>query len=117
MIYFHGSKGLDMIKQNGFTLIEVVIFIIVTSLFATTILATFRIVLLKTPITHQQKIATETARQCMEWFIGQRRLLGYSTLTCPSTPSPSFCTAPTGYTIANNITCTNGTILACITAS
>jgi type II secretory pathway pseudopilin PulG len=95
-----------MKKYLGFTLIELLIFIIVTSILASTILLTFVTVLQKTPTVHNQMVATQTAQQCMEWFIGQRRINKFSSLSCPSSPSPSICTAPTGFSITNNIACT-----------
>jgi hypothetical protein len=37
----------------------------------------------------------------MEWFIGQRRMNGYSSIACNSTV-PVFCTAPAGYTVTTS---------------
>jgi len=51
-------------------------------------------------------IATQTASQCMEWYLGQRALNGYNSISCPSTAVPSFCSAPTGYVLSTNISCT-----------
>lgn len=95
-----------MKKINGFTLIELIIFIIITSLLATTILLSLNTVGQKSSSVSEQTIATATATQCMEWLLGQRRQLNYSTLTCPSSVVPSFCTTPSGYTLAVSITCT-----------
>lgn len=95
-----------MKKMQGFTLIELIIFIVVTAILANSILLMFSTSLLKTPVLRQQIIANQTAKQCMEWFVGQRRFTGYATLTCPSTPSPAFCSVPSGYAISNTITCT-----------
>lgn len=95
-----------MKQHHGFTLIEIIIFIIITALLAKTILLVLNTAALNTPKILQNTIANETAQQCMEWFIGQRQLNGYSSITCPSTSVPSFCSAPTGYTVAVNIQCT-----------
>jgi type II secretory pathway pseudopilin PulG len=95
-----------MKKQHGFSFIELIIFIVVSGILATTILLSLTTVLLKAPILHQQMIANELAEQCMEWFIGQRKLLGFSQLTCPSNPTPTICSAPSGYTITNTVSCT-----------
>lgn len=95
-----------MKKHNGFTLIELVIFIVVTGILASTILLSLSTGLTKAPNALKSTIATQTANQCMEWFIGQRKLIGYSAITCPSTTVPSFCTSPSGYTLAVNIVCT-----------
>jgi len=93
-------------KQQGFTLIELVMFIVVTSLLATTILLALITATRDIPTIHQEIVATQTAKQCMEWFIGQQRLNGFTSLTCPSTTTPSFCTTPTGYTLSVNVSCT-----------
>ncbi len=81
-------------------------FIIITGLLATTLMLGLSVGTQKTPIAHQQMVATATARKCMEWFIGQRRINGYSTLPCPNTTVPGFCTTPTGYSITTNVACT-----------
>lgn len=90
----------------GFTLIEVLVFIIVTSLVMSTILLSANTALRNSPTTHQQWLAIQTAQQCMEWFLDQRRLFGYSALTCPSTPTPAACTAPSGLSVSTSIACT-----------
>lgn len=95
-----------MKKCQGFTLIELILFIIITSLLASTILLVMNTVLQKVPAMQNQIIAEQTAQKCMGWFVGQRKLVGYSTLTCPNTTTPSFCTAPSGYTISTNVSCT-----------
>lgn len=95
-----------MKKLSGFSLIELVLFIVVTSILSTVILLAFSSPLLKTSTDRQQIIAQQAAKQCMEWFIGQRQLNGFSSLTCPSTPSPSICTGPPGYTVSTSISCT-----------
>lgn len=94
-----------MKTQHGFTLIELVIFIIITGILASTILLSLNTALQKTPTLLKNTIALQTAKQCMEWFIGQRRLNGYNTISCPSTTVPSFCSSPSGYNIAVNISC------------
>jgi type II secretory pathway pseudopilin PulG len=90
-----------MKKQQGFTLIELIMFIIVTSILATTILLAFVTALNKTPVVLQNMIADQVAKQCMEWFVGQRRMNGYNSITCNST-TPTFCSAPSGYTISTS---------------
>lgn len=94
------------IKNAGFTLIEILVFIVVTSLVMSTLLVAAITSMRNAPTTHQQWVAIQAAQQCMEWFLDQRRLNGYSSLTCPSTPSPSACSAPTGYTVSSSIACT-----------
>jgi len=93
-------------KQSGFTLIEVVIFIVVTAILARTILLVFSNALVKTPNTLHNMIAAQTAKRCIEWYIGQRDLNGYSSFSCPSSSIPSFCTVPSGYSLSVNVACT-----------
>lgn len=94
-----------MKKHRGFTLIELVMFIVITSILASGILLSFITVLNKTPVVLQNSIASQTAKQCAEWFLGQRRINGFSNFTCNATV-PAFCTAPTGYTLTSNCTTT-----------
>ena len=93
-------------RHGGFTLIEILVFIIITSLVMDVLLLSANTALVKTPNVHQQWVALQTAKRCMEWFLEQRRLNGYTALTCPSTPSASACTAPSGYTVSNSVACT-----------
>jgi len=95
-----------MKTQQGFTFIEVIIFIMVTSLLGSVILLASTTMLQKAPIVQKNAIALQSAQQCMEWFVGQRSLNGYSGVSCPSTSVPSFCTAPSGYTVSVNVSCT-----------
>jgi len=97
-----------MKRKLGFTLIELVIFIVLTGIVWRTILMGFNIVGRYMPAQQQQIIATQTATQCMEWFLGQRYIKGFSSIPCPSVTTPSFCTAlvPVGYTISTMVAAT-----------
>lgn len=100
-----------MNKQHGFTLIELIIFIIVTTILGTTVFIAANNALINLSKTLYQAVASETAKQCMEYYIGQRRLNGYSTLdgancTSPLT-TPSICTPPSGYALVANCVNTN----------
>ncbi len=94
-----------MNSQAGFTLIEIVVFIVITSILAATLLLTFTTSLQKAPQFIQNLTALESAKKCMEWFIGQRSLLGYNSIACPSSAVPGFCTTPSGYTLSVAISC------------
>jgi prepilin-type N-terminal cleavage/methylation domain-containing protein len=94
-----------MKHQRGFTLIEVLVFIIISGLLMSTLLLGVNIALRNAPNVHQQWIALQTARGCMEWLLNQRRLNGYSIYTCPSTPSLN-CPVPSGYTASATVSCT-----------
>ncbi len=95
-----------MNKQSGFTLIELVVFIVVSGLLMGTILLGVNAALNKTPQVHEQWVAINTASGCMETLLEQRRLSGYSVFSCPSTPSTSACVLPSGYTLSASVSCT-----------
>ncbi len=93
-------------RQRGFTLIELLVFIIISGLLMSVMLLGANTALRNIPSDQKQMVAIQTARRCMEWFVEQARLKGYGQLTCPSTPTISACTVPTGYSITNTISCT-----------
>jgi type II secretory pathway pseudopilin PulG len=95
-------------SNNGFTLIEVIIFTIVMGIIGVTILASFNTLLKGMPTPWRQTVANQAAKNCLEWYLQQRYINGFSatTLNCPSTSVPSFCTVPNGYTISTNVACT-----------
>ncbi|OGT41971.1 MAG: hypothetical protein A3F42_07270 [Gammaproteobacteria bacterium RIFCSPHIGHO2_12_FULL_37_34] len=93
-------------KQRGFTLIEALVFIVVSGLLLSVLLLGSVTALRNAPNVHQQWLAMQLARQCMEWFIEQRRLNGYTTFSCPSTPSASACAAPSGFSVNTSVSCT-----------
>jgi type II secretory pathway pseudopilin PulG len=97
-----------MNKQSGFTLIELIMFIIITGILGTTILLAFVYGLSKSPVASQNAIADLAASQCGEWFMGQRQLHGYSSITCTNPNTPAYCTAnmPSGYTIVTSCAAT-----------
>ena len=99
-----------MNKYSGFTLIELIIFIIITAILGTTILVAFVNGMNQSPVIAQNANADLAAQQCAEWFIGQRDLNGFSSIACTSPNTPSYCTnnMPSGYTIST--TCTSTTI-------
>lgn len=90
----------------AFTLIELIVFIMISGLIMKVITMGATTSLANTPNIHNLWVAQQTARECMEWFLSQRQLNGYSVITCPSTPTVSNCTAPTGFTVTNSVVCT-----------
>ena len=91
---------------KGFTLIEVLVFIIVTSLLISVLLLGSTAALTKEPEVQKQWKAMQVARQCMEWFLSQRRLNSYSTWSCPSTPSAALCPSTSEFSVTTSISCT-----------
>lgn len=101
-----------MNKHTGFTLIELIIFIIITTILGVTIMLAFVYGLNRSPVASQNAIADLAAQQCAEWFIGQKDLNGYSSISCTNPNTPSYCSSnmPSGYTITTS--CTSTTISA-----
>ena len=95
-----------MKKSNGFTLIELIIFIIVIGIASTTMLSAIDIILKTQHTTQENGTAVQVASRCLEWYWGHNQMKGYSSITCPSTTKPSFCSAPSGFTTAVSVTCT-----------
>ena len=97
-----------MNTKCGFTLIEMVIFIVIMGIIGVTILASMNAVLKGVSVPRQKTVATQIATRCIEWYVEQRYLHGFSvaTLACPSVVTPSFCAAPSGYTISTSVSCT-----------
>lgn len=93
-------------QVQGFTLIEILMFIVISSILMSVILLGANTALRHQPNTHQQWVALQVAKRCMEWFLDQKYLNGYGVLACPSTPSASACVAPSGYTVSTSIACT-----------
>lgn len=96
-----------MKKIAGFTLVELVMFIVITGFIAGGIVLSLMNTLQNTSVVTENTIAMQTAKQCIEWFLGQRYLNGYSSVNCNSTV-PSFCTGPNGYLVTVN--CNSTTI-------
>lgn len=96
-------------KKNsaGFTLIELVIFIVIIGIAVSGIFLAFSTALQQTPLVNPQTTANELASARMEIIIGQRRMNGFTTLTDPCVSSPpAVCTVPagiTGFTITSTI--------------
>ncbi|MBA3661724.1 MAG: type II secretion system protein [Gammaproteobacteria bacterium] len=91
--------------NHGFTLIEVLIFIVVSSMLMTTLLLGSNFALQNSPSLHQQWVANEVARSCMDWFLQQKKMKGYDTYACPTTPATTNCIKPVGYTVTASIAC------------
>ncbi|MCX7121086.1 MAG: type II secretion system protein [Gammaproteobacteria bacterium] len=90
----------------GFSLIELVVFIVVIGLAVSGIFLAFSTALQKAPLVNTQTLANQLAIARMDMIIGQRRMVGFSSFT-DICPGPAVCTVPaaiTGYTITSTIT-------------
>ena len=101
--YTHNSTKT---KLKVFTLVEMVIFIVIIGIAISFILSAMDIVLKTSHTTQENATAVDVASRCLEWYWGQNEMNGYSSITCPSTSVPSFCSAPSGFTVAVNVACT-----------
>jgi prepilin-type N-terminal cleavage/methylation domain-containing protein len=95
-----------MKKSKGFTLIEIIIFIVVIGIAAGTILTWMEVILKSQHSAQENGVAVQVASRCLEWYWGQNQMNGYSSVTCPSTTLPGFCIAPTGFSVSVNVACT-----------
>jgi len=93
-----------MIKrhQSGFSLIELVIFIVVIGVVSVGLMMSFNEVLFTSTTPEKNDVATQLAIERMELILGQKRLVGFDGFIdpCTSGSPPSICTLPTGYNIA-----------------
>ena len=94
-----------MKRNSGFNLIELIIFIIAISIIATGILSLFGITLSGAPKIQKNSKAIQSASKCLEWYLGERYMRGFNSISCPSTTVPPFCNIGS-YTIKTNVTCT-----------
>ncbi len=97
-----------MRQHAGFSLIELVVFIVVISFAISGIFLAFTTALQKAPLSNPQTIAIELASARMEIIIGQRRINGFSNFSdpCAGGSQPVMCTLPagiTGYTTTSTI--------------
>ncbi len=97
---------------SGYTLIELIVFIVVIGVTLTGTLISLNTISEKSPTSNYQIKAVSYAQERMELILGQRRLKSFSTFTdpCAGASPPSICSNPTGYTIsaAINATTING---------
>jgi type II secretory pathway pseudopilin PulG len=91
-------------NSRGFTLIEVIVFIIVMGIIGATIFASMNTVLRGSVTSHHQTAALQTAVQCMEWFVGQRYLKGFDAIPVGNI-TPSLCISPS-YNVSANVSYT-----------
>ncbi len=94
-----------MHRQNGFTLIELTLFITIMSFLGTGILAAFYVSLHSAPDIQNSARASELAQQRMELIVGSKEVNGFTSTADPCVVSPGLavCSAPAGFTVSSNI--------------
>ena len=93
-----------MNTKQGFTLIEMLIFIVIMGILGVSILIAFNDVFRGISRVTNQTATTAYAVRCLEWFVGQRTIKGFDNVIC-SNSVPTFCSAnlPSKYTISTNV--------------
>jgi Tfp pilus assembly protein PilE len=97
-----------MRKLCGFTLIELIIFLIIMGIIALTVLEAFNMLYKTFPSSKNNILAIQKATGCMEWFVGQRfnKNIGFTGIA--NNPPANFCPPSSGgyniQTTLNNIT-------------
>ena len=89
-------------QGDGFSLIEVIVFIVVLGVLAAGLVVAFSSPLRNSPEAGRLDLAAELAQQRMELILAQRRGTGFAGFTDPC-PGPAICTPPTGYTVTSSI--------------
>lgn len=88
-------------RRSGFTLIEVVVFMVIVGIAAFALLRSFGNLLPRAPTGAQITQASQLAQERMELILGRYQAVGFSAVNDPcvgGTP-PTICTTvPTGYT-------------------
>ncbi len=102
-----------MKKPHGFTLIELVVFMVVLGIIANLVFICYSSLFRGSPTSINQTTATELAAACLEWYIGQRHVNGFSSTSLnPGVNNiPAFCntclaTASPGYSLSTNVSAT-----------
>lgn len=92
-------------NSKGFSLIEMIVFILIIGIAAIAVLRSFGSFLQKSPTGNRQTTAIALAQERMELILAQRQLKGFNSFTdlCSGGSPPSICTAPSGYTITSTI--------------
>ena len=90
---------------RGFTLIEIVIFIVIVGIAAVALLMTFGQTMPRSPLPAQLTVAGQLAQERMELILGRRSVVGFAGLSdpCAGAPAPpplTICNNTYGYTVA-----------------
>ena len=92
-------------KKAGFTLIELIVFIVIISI-AAAILFPILMSLKYSGTLPDQTVAQQLARSRMELILERRTILGFQSINDPcndATPPASGCAVPTDYAVSSSI--------------
>jgi len=89
--------------SRGFTLIELIIFIVIVSIMGVALMSAFSITTRGTPEAGQLTQATQLAQERMELVMAQRRIAGFAAFADPCPGPAAACTPPAGYNVTTTI--------------
>jgi prepilin-type N-terminal cleavage/methylation domain-containing protein len=90
-----------MTRLRGFSLVELLVFIVIFGIAAYALLRSFASVLPRSPTPAQLTQATLLAQERMELILGQRDALGYNAANLDPCGAGPACTNALGYTVAS----------------
>lgn len=95
-----------MKKVMGYTLIEVVIFLVIMGIAMAGIMLSFQTALSTTPENSRATMALNLTQGRLDIIIGQYYQRGFASFTdiCSSSPGLALCSLPSNYSISSNIT-------------
>ena len=89
-------------KEAGYSLIELIIFIVILGILGATITAAFNVAGIKSPSIKNQSVAIELAQKRMDLILGNKASNGFASFSDPC-PGPTICSDPAGYTVGSSI--------------
>lgn len=94
--------------KTGFTLVELIIFIVVLSIAVSAIFSAFSVALQQSFTANYQTTVIELAQGRMELILGQKRLKGFAGFTdpCPGAPACTLPAALSTYSVSTSISAT-----------
>ena len=94
------AGGGTVSTARGFTLIELIIFIVIVSIMGVALISAFSASTRGAPEAGLMTQATQIAQERMELVMAQRRAVSFAAFAdpCPG-PGPAACTPPAGYTV------------------
>lgn len=99
------NKLNNQYKSNGFTLVEISLFIAVMGIVSSGLAMLFVTALSRVPDVDKKNKAVEIAQQRMDIILGQKANLGYAGFTDPCVNSPpAVCDFSGNYTVTSTIT-------------
>lgn len=99
------NKKYNKKYNRGFTLIEMIIFIVILGISSVAMLMAFQLLLQRSPTANYQTTAIGLAQERMELILAQKKTKGYASVSdpCQQVPPPSLCTFSNDYTVSSNI--------------